>query len=504
MERDERNNPTPREWRFLTRQALRSARDEQNAVKERKRMIVDWARVGGHVRECLRRLEDPEYDGKGLKEAGGDGEEILIPDVGRAGFDISAKSYEWRTCYFEVVMGCAAAAEHLDGMVVDRTRGHVFPAEMMIGPSNPDPRPVPNFMSKGVPPLEQNCEPVFDQPETYYMRVLTGKGFTTKQKLQAVEGYANWLEFKGLHSSAEEMYQWGIDIAKDAMPTPPELVVEARNDVLKEQAAKEATPNLLRATTDLAVHHARTGNVSAALPILLSVLRARRNAPISDFLSSADVDQDEEQQKPKTDIGQAISWVKHIFKLPQFPPPPLSGDEPLTRPSEKSSCEEAELMLYIGEILFANGAESKNQGNEGVGWTRQAVRIAEANIEVLRKRLLASRGKELTRAEEDDRKKCKECLITGVQNWETMLRQLSTKQISTAAREGGRNAGWLEWRGWFGKDGGVKGAVLDEVAVGVVEEELKQVERLRERVVKEAMDEEMANERPRLGATWIG
>lgn len=189
IERDERENPTPSEWRFFTRHALRSARAYMSVVERQAGAFVDWAKVGGTMRECLNRLEDVTKDGKGLMEPA-DGEEILIPDVGKAGFDISGKSYEWRTGYFEVIMGCATAAEHLEGMVLDKSRNMVFPKEVVIGPSNPDPRPVPPYMAAA--PYEENCGAAFEKPETFYMRVLTGRGFTTKQRMDAALGYANW------------------------------------------------------------------------------------------------------------------------------------------------------------------------------------------------------------------------------------------------------------------------------------------------------------------------
>ena len=488
LESIEWKKPTPREWRFWTRQYLRMGRLEMTAVQNGTRPLVDWVRVGRRMKECLERLEDPEIEGQGLLEAGGDGEKILIADIGRSGFDISAKSYEWRTGYFESIMGCATAAEHLEHRVLDQTRGLVFRSEMVVGPSNPDPRPVPGNGSVA-PPLEQNVVPAFERPEIFYMRVLTGKGFTTDQKLQAVEGYANWLDFKGSPGSAEEMYKWGIDIAKDAMPTPADVVLEATTNTLRQDAARDATPNLLRATTGLAVHYARTGNVSAALPILLSVLRARSNAPVSDFLFSTELNGQDQDSSAQSDIGQAISWTRRLFKPPQIAPPPPTGNTPLARPSAQPTCEEGELMLYIGEIVFAN---SQGQSNEGIGWTRQAVRVAEANIDMLRRRMVASQRSidNLTPEEQKERKKCKECLVAGVQNWETMLEQSSARQGSVKNREGGRDAGLLEWKGWFGGDGGVKGAVIDQVEDVSRAEELRQVQVLRERVVREALEEE--------------
>lgn len=484
IEKDERANPTPNEWRFWTRQALRTARANLNAGATRNG-LVDWPAVGGYYKACLERLEDLEKDGKGLVDPA-DGEEVLIPDVGRAGFDISGKSYEWRTGYFEVIMGCAAAAEHLDGMVLDKTRRMVFPSEVMIGPSNPDPRPTPPYMAAA--PLEENCEAPYEKPEVFYMRILTGQGFTTKQRMDAAFGYANWLEFKGLNDSATEMYRWGLDIAKSALAVPADAVIGDKTAVIKESGSKEATANLLRASTNLAIHYARIGDLSSALPILLSVLRARREAPVSplsfDDMSSSDTD------RAKTDIGAAINMVRKVFSAPKYPPPPPSGDGPLVRASEKPTCEDSELMLYIGEILFATSPESK----EGVAWTRQGVTIAEAN--------LASKARSAV-DKDGEAKKCKECLITGVENWEMMLRELSSSQAALQDREGRRSAGWLQFGGWFGSSA-EKGKTLDDVSSGVLESELTQVQRLKERIVRDGIADEMLARGGGPGGLWIG
>lgn len=489
IEVEERRQPTPDEWRFWTRWNLRAARAQLRAL-EHGGGVVDWAAVGSAMRKCLARLENTDGEGKGLveQEEGG----ILIPGAGKAGFDISAKSWPWRSGYFEVIMGCAAAAEHLDGMVLDKTRGLVFPKEVVIGPSNPDSRPIPAYMEAA--PKEEDCARPFAPPEMYYMRVLTAKGFTTTQKLDAALAYANWLEFKGLDDSAEEMYKWGVDITKSGLPPTanPDEVLDEKTSVLKSNAVNEATPNLLLATTSLAIHHARTGNVSAALPILLSVLRARRTAPTSPSSQS----RSPQPNEAKTDIDAAFSLFNRIFRVPQYPPPPPSGDLPLVRLTDRPSCEESELMLYIGEILFATSPSS----SEGVGWTRQAVTIAEANLQA--GVLGAAAGKEGT----EERAKCKACLTTGIANWETMLSRLASRQAASAGREGGRDAGFMEWRGWFGGGGGKKGSTMDELHSGLVEEELKQVERLKERIVREGIGEEMAKARGVQAGTgvWIG
>ncbi|KAK3111046.1 hypothetical protein LTR53_014076 [Teratosphaeriaceae sp. CCFEE 6253] len=467
VEREERVRPTPSEWTFLQRWGLRNARAHMGAGEEAQG-AVNWPAAGTRLEESIR-----EAEGTAQAEEG----RVLIDGAGRVGLDVSGKSWPWRAGYHEVVMGCAAASEHLDGFVRDKTRGLAFPQEVVIGPSNPDPRPLPAYMHTA--PKEEDCVRAFEPPETYYMRVLTGKGFTTSQTLDAALAYANWLEFKGQHDSAEEVYRRGLDIATSGLPdtTLGEQVIDAKSGVLKVTgSATDASPNLLRATTALAIHQARTGNVSSALPILLSVLRARRTAPVD--WSTQPVSRPA-QEPTKTDIATASNFLQNLFQSPQFPAPPPSGDLPLIRQSDKPTCDESELMLYIGEILFATSPSS----SEGLGWTRQAVTIAEANLQA-------------DATEVAERIKCKACLTTGVGNWENMLQRLSEQQGSIASREGGRvpAAGALEWRGWFGGDGGQKGKTLDELQVGLFEEELRQVERLKARIVRGDLGGEVARQ----------
>ncbi|CAK4034909.1 hypothetical protein DOTSEDRAFT_96319 [Lecanosticta acicola] len=421
IELEEHDNPTPTEWKFFTRRALRAARALSSRETAEQVGFINWPAVHAHYRELLTRLENPHGEGKGLVEGAGEGEEIMIEGVGRAGFDISAKSWPWRAGYFEAIMGCATAAEHLDSMVLDNSRGIVFPRAVMIGPSNPDPRPTPPYMKTA--PREEDCTRPCDPPETYYMRILTGRGFTTKQKMKAASAYANWLEFKGLRESAEEMYKWAVDIAKDALEVDPEQVLDTKSGVLKQAdgTASHITPNLLRATTDLATFKARSGDVAAALPILLSVLRARRTAPVSLFPPPSQVASD--------DSGSGVSkTIWKIFSTARFPDPPPSGDNSLIRSTEKPSCEESELMLYIGEILFATSPKS----DEGLGWTRQAANIADISLGNR-----ATPSSDLGSAEET--KKCKECLLTGVSNWEAMLNRLASQEQTSPKK------GWFNW-----------------------------------------------------------
>lgn len=494
IEIDERKNPTPSEWTFWTKHFVRKAR----AAKEDSERIgiIDWAVVGSKYLAAVRRLEG-ETDGKGVKEQAG-GEGIIIPDVGKAGLDISEMSWEWRAGYFEAIMGCGEAAEHLVDMVLDKSRNICYPREVVIGPSNPDPRPPAPYM--GAAPLEENTVDAFEAPETFYMKVLTGQGFTTKQRLEAAWKYAAWLQHTGLNDSAEEMFMWALDIAKAPLPAP-DAVLDPKTLVVREthsttmsagSDASAVTPNVLAAVTKLATHRARNGDVASALPILLSVLRAHHTAPLTPFPVKRRPQT--KQSEAGTDLDAAIATIASLFTAPVFPPEPPSGDKPLLRESTKPTCEEAELMMYVGEIIFATSPAS----SAGLAWTKQATEIAEATLD-------AAGGKGQPLLTKEEKEQCKSCLRAGVANWEMMLLQLASQNADTRAREGPQSAGWFEWRGWFGGNGGVKGEVLDEAREGVLEAEMERVEKLKDRIAKEMLNEELFKYRGRgAGGVWVG
>ena len=464
IEMDERTNPTPSDWRWSTRQALRAARvfsDEEQSLKSGSG-IVDWAKVGTTALKVLVRLEDESHEGKGVHHVLGDDEgEILIPGVGKAGPDISEKSWPWRAGYTEVLMLCAKAAEHLDGMVLDQTRGLVFPRDVMIGPSNPDPRPTPPYMKAA--PREENCVRPFPPPETFYLKIITGSGFTTGQQLDAALGYANWLEFQGTNDAAMEMYRWSVDIAKAGLKA--ELgtadVLDEKTYVLRESSTANITPNILRATTALASHHARTGHIDQALPILLSVLRARRTAPVSPF-----------PQAPTSRQESGSKIWDLVFVPPKFPDPPPSGDIPVVRATAQPTCADSELMLYIGEILFAG---SSSNTEEGLSWTKQAVTIADSQLSD--PAVVESRSPEA----EIERKKCKECLLTGVGNWQLMLQRISEQPETMVTKP----STWKFWQS--GSSIAASPDRKEELAA-----EQARIDTIKDRIIREGMNQSVS------------
>lgn len=417
----ERKFPSPHEWSWATRKNFRSARWDEDHDDDGA--LVDWARTGEAYRRLLERLEDPNIDGADLQDQAEGG--ILVAGVGKTGFDISRKPEPWRRGYYEVLMGAARAAEHLDGWVRDKTRHIAFPRSVVIGPSNPSPRPVPP--GAAVAPREEDCEPAFDAPETYYMRILTTKGFTEKQRVDAALAYAAWLGFKGTPGAACEMYKWALDIATPLSAKP---YLESAGGVLDVKAGLPSE-NLLSATAALATHHALDNNLLVALPIFVSALRARRSLPEPPTTMLSTLNSDEADSGMLKTI---MSYLLSAIVQGKYPSPPSDGTAPPSRTS-KERCEEAGLMAHIGEILYVSKSSS-NAREDGLAWTRDGVDIAEQ--ELRRKGI-----------DQDTRKTCKQCLETGLSNWATMVSKLAREEKDT--RQNASDA-----RGWLGFKSQVK------------------------------------------------
>ncbi|MCJ1469187.1 hypothetical protein MMC07_007820 [Pseudocyphellaria aurata] len=380
---------------------------------------IDYAFTGEGYTRLLDRLENPSIDGAGLEPALQDDGEIYVAGVGKAGLDISSKNEPWRRCYHTCLMGAARAAEHLEGWVTDTTRFINFPANVVIGPSNPRPRPVPYQSAEA--PLEENCVVAFGTPQSYYTKLLTTQGFTTRQRLDAALAYADWLSYKGLPESAEEMYDWGLDIAAGALPVEAHNVVDIKTGIINANA-NYISPNIIDATTSLAIHHARNKNFAAAFPIFLSVLRATRQLPSPPPQSP----RDPFETGPPKDSGP-LANIKSLFFEPPFPPAPPTGDEHLLR-TPLAVCDEAGIMAHIGEIVFAsalpttnpastrsmttNKTSSQQNMNAGINWTRDAVETAESTFLGPAKR------------DREALKKCAQCINVGIRNWEKMVARM--------------------------------------------------------------------------------
>lgn len=420
----ENDHPTPREWSFWSRWYMRTARwfaaeEEATAAGQ----IIDWNSVGWYYKKLLERLEDEGMEGKNLLKG-----ETLVEGVGRTGFDVGMKSEPWRRGYYETLMGAARAAEHLEGMARKKgeERGRLYPRSSIAGPTNPRPKPMP-WDRKGDyknVPTEDQCEDAYAQPEVFYMKILTTKGFDTGQRLDAALAYADWCDFKGLSDTAANMYDWAMDIAVSGLPADVGNVVDLKSGVINSGKDDFVTQNLFKVTTALAVHHARTGNVKDALPIFLSVLRARKSLPPEPVGYQASTKQ---SSAADSDIGAYFDSVKNYFLDTPYPPAPPSGDD---RPFHTlgEACEEVGLMTYIGEILFAT---SDSQREKGLSWTRDSVDAAEAVLWVMDEQ-----------KRQDGRQRCRECLETGLKNWKDMTAQMA-KLASRRKQDAEHSGGFL-------------------------------------------------------------
>ncbi|KAI4203433.1 MAG: hypothetical protein LQ346_001782 [Caloplaca aetnensis] len=423
----ERKYQTPPEWTFKSRNIYRAARKIEEPDYSASG-IVEWPDIDNNYTSLLSRLEDPDFDGADLVLLRNDQERVWVFGLKKLGFtrkglDVSVKSEAWRRGYYSALMGAARAAEHLDGWVFDRSRGMSCPKEYMIGPSNPRPKPVPYGAAK--PPLEENCDPASEPPQTFYMKILTSTGFTSGQRLHAALAYGDFLDWKGLHESAEDMYNWGLDIAVTALPLGTSNVVDLQTGTINGDATYVSN-NILQATNALATHHARIGKLSHALPMFISNLRARKQ------LSLPYVPEPPEDEPSR--VQRFLSFAKWLLVSPSYPSPPPTGDEVPVR-SRRAICEESAIMAHIGEIIFASsqndtqpslaeGLGKFQKQQSGLGWTRDAVDISESTLS------------SMDLDDLDARQTCAECLRSGMDNWSTMVRKILKDQQKMAVPPG--------------------------------------------------------------------
>ncbi|KAI9799326.1 MAG: hypothetical protein M1825_004819 [Sarcosagium campestre] len=429
----ERLYPTPREWSYLTRDWLRNGRWIENPGPDGKE-IINWVSVGQSYIEVLIRCELPSYEGKGLEDQlKPEGDETFLRFVSKAGIDISSKPYAWRRGYFEALMGCARVAENLDGWKTDKKRRACAHEKSIIGPSNPNPHPVPPGF--GEPLREEDVQPTFPAPEEFYDKAMTTVGFSTNERVLIALAYGDYLDYKKRHSAAGAVFRKAVDIAVSASAanaapsTSSSSIVDPKSGTLNLRArSSPPTPNILLATTALATHHARTGKYSAALPIFLSILRARRS------LSAP-------PRPPARQVQREPSLAGKIFRAvvvpPSYPAPLPSGDEAALR-TPAAICEEAGVMANIGELLFASNTSS-SQSQKGLAWTRDAVDLAEDQ--------LADLAISVADADPDAdalaSQKCSECLEMGVANWRKMVRRLATSSVGDEDEE--PRSIWAMW-----------------------------------------------------------
>lgn len=460
--RTEHEHPTPREWSLWARWEGRNSKDMLDRARRRGWLHDEgWAATAEYLQKLIARLEDPQRDGKGTKVQDADGSgKILVDGVGRIGLDISDKSLSWKQGYWEAMMGVAKVAEHMDGLCkrkgVKLTKSKFYKWENIPGPQNPRPIPAawdPDGAHLNVPVWDQ-VEAALDDPETYYLRILTTKGFSNRQRLDAALACADWYDFKGLKDSAANMYDWGLDIAAGGLPQGHNNVVDMQTGIINAGKETLVTENLLKATTALGVWHARNGEVKEALPIFLSLLKARKQLPAAPaWLSDMKPKQKpmtQAERDAQTQTGIMMGWAENLIDFFRENEPiglNGSGDEQPFH-TLKEACEEVGLMTYIGEILFAT---SEQEREKGLSWTRDSVEAAEAVLWFM----------DESGNEEDTigRQRCRECLETGLSNWQQM-----TKRMSALAKKQQQEA--QQSKGWLGLGIG-QGSAIDKATAQV-------------------------------------
>ncbi|KAI1779320.1 hypothetical protein F4818DRAFT_246554 [Hypoxylon cercidicola] len=418
----ERRYPTPHEWTFVTRVRFRLAKWAPDRTDLPQ---TDWVVIANYAKNVLERLEDAKVDGAGLRR-----------EDGSPGYDITAKSEPWRRGYYEALMLCMKAAENLDDQVVDKTRGLVFPANQVVGPSNPTPKPIAHGSPSA--PLEKDCERAFETPDSIYLKIINTKGFTPNQLIDAALEHASWLDFKGQTKHSELTYRWACTLAEAGSsqePPPHDTQPLVLGDTTYQPSA-----NVLKTLTALATHEARHGDVSTALPTLLSVLRARRSLPRPPSQAARPLYSDAEAPRASPWTLQNVAGAaRRLVSPPAYPAPPPDGNAPPVRDAAEL-CEEAGLHLYIGEIMYASGGGGRSSSREdGLAWTREAVDLAEEQLHKLQN------GGEETTADAA-RKTCRECLSSGLENWRRMVARLAREEAEKQQRKdagGGGGAGWL-------------------------------------------------------------
>lgn len=408
----ERHLPVPEEWSFWTRYHAKTAKYGQSFNGKIDAKPVLWQVVAREWVQVLERLEDPKIDGADL-----------IPQEGLPGLDITEKPEPWRRGYYEALLEMAEAAEYLDGWVLDVPRDKMFAPQFMIGPSNPYPKPMDfRIGKKEIAPKEEDCVKACEDADVFYMKILTTVGFTPKQRVDAALRYAEFLDYKKRPDRALEICEWALDIATEDCPEP---VVDRATGVILPKAGPPSA-NVIAATTRLAVQRMKTQDHAAALPMFLSLLRARKSLPEAPKIMPP-------IPEPEVSmVTKAINFYNFYTTPFKYPPPPPDGTAPPQR-DPKEICEEAGIMAYIGEILYAAKA-TKTSKEDGLAWTREAVDISEEMLRI--------QGINM-----ETKKVCSDCLEVGLGNWSQMVARMAELEREQAAKSSGKS-----WLGFGGKE----------------------------------------------------
>ncbi|KAJ2905974.1 hypothetical protein MKZ38_003457 [Zalerion maritima] len=468
----ERFHPSPDDWTFWTRCNYRMA--AERAHPKDPNTVINWIPMLTQTLKTIDRLESPDLDGDGVVDP------IpvdLPPDPSiaqRAVYpkDITAKSENWRRGYYDTLMLTAKAAEHVEGWVLDRKQRTFFSPQVVLGPSNPNPKPMPRSIYKQ--PLEEDCETgVLPEPSMLYEKILNTVGFTAREKVDAAMQYAAFLEYKGLPSDAMEALQRALKLTDKASSTSYKFQIPYDSDTLVIPEPATPSANHLTVLTAMATLTARNGDLEKALPILVSILRARKQLPTS--RKTLHYPERMNVEKPDTLLTAQERFEKK-FGPPPYPGRFPDGSSPPKRDAAER-CEEAALNAYIGEIIFATGSQES-----GLAWTREAVDVSEEQMHNIKESPSPGvQGWIPDRKEQDDSsyrtnalKHCEECLRTGLVNWKGMVERMNQiQEEETEKKNEEQKHKWITW--------GARPAKVDgrwEAEIKVVEDRLKRAEKL--------------------------
>ena len=137
------------------------------------------------------------------------------------------------------------------------------------------------------------------------MRVLTTQGFTDKQRIDAALAYAVWLDYKRTPEAALEMHRWALDIVASKSEKP---AIDLTTGVIRTDSGLPSA-NVLSVATALGVHHAVNSNLTLALPIFLSILRARRSLPEIPTTMRSTLTPDEEEKGLLSTVREMIHSI---------------------------------------------------------------------------------------------------------------------------------------------------------------------------------------------------
>ena len=438
----------------------RSAKHEL-ATEGHGRGMLDWSQIASHFRNAVALLEDYKFfvhrpTGLVMQQdvwdktlPFSDDPELRTPPAmftpaefergepmwpNRIGYDTTMQSEAWQRGYFETMMGMARGSEMREGYMTFKGDRSAYAPQHVRSNENPYPVPLPPTSGKECPDISE-CWPSFESPYFHYKRILTTRGFTSRQRMDAGLAYASYLDHKGEHDHAGAMYRWSFDLAIHGLPPDvrPESVVDVATGVIMPNAPF-LTPNIVTCSTAIARHFADTDRTNEALATYLSVLRGRRTA------QSAPRSRQYPPQGPDLslrNVDSIIQWLTSLPFHPEQPPLPPTGNEPFER-KRSEECEEAALALYVAEILFAK----MGRRSEGLSWARDATETSDTRM---KDKLL----------DKKNAKVCEQCLNEGLKVWTGMLSVLAHEQKVangsqrpqlTTGQELPKSESWF-WRG---------------------------------------------------------